>query len=180
MKSRKSPTSSSPRGSSGSIRQASDLEFLDQLDWNSLYDRLDKLIKRLILPNESLESFAQAIDSARKVEGALVQLYGRISRYLADAKQMLDQVKVTFKVKTKLLLADPEYLSNSTQTDRKMFAEAYLIDEQKSVDTWDDRVNRLKLFQDCVSKALSTAKHHREDIGKRLRVIEVQRELGET
>lgn len=93
---------------------------------------------------------------------------------------MLDQVKVTFKVKTKLLLADPEYLSNSTQTDRKMFAEAYLIDEQKSVDTWDDRVNRLKLFQDCVSKALSTAKHHREDIGKRLRVIEVQRELGET
>src|SRR3989304_648836 len=97
-------------------------------NWAKLYSDLDKVAKTIKQPEDTLDSFGDALISCRKAENCLTSVYIKMSSHLVLAKQ---------------------------------------------------RVDSITIFIDCVNKLLSVVKHTREDIGRRIKLLDIQKDIKE-
>jgi len=150
----------------------------DKWDWEKLYDYLERLIKSLKMPGQDTASFHAAIRSARIVETKAVILYAKASRYLASARKNVSDAKFEYSTKLKQLLSDP-HMNGLSQRRYREKCEASLVEEQHALDLAVDSLTRLTVFTDCVDRVLSNTRHHREDLSKRIKILEVEYGIGE-
>lgn len=151
---------------------------VDKWDWPKLYNALDRLIGHFKFPSDStpdFEQFSDAVDRARSVETRSVLLFTRVSRYLPEAKLVLMKAQQDYRLSLKILLSDKEYFKGMNQKERQMYAEASLADEQQVIEVATDRLNRLTVYRDCVDKVLLNCRHSREDLSKRIKLLEIEK-----
>lgn len=146
-------------------------------NWEDWYRVLDDLRDSLILPKDTFTSYGDSIDSALRVETKLTTIFTKVQRYVVDAKQSLDSAKRIYKLRLQALIYDREFQDGRTKKERELYAEAHMVEEQKEVDKWQDRVNRYLAFNECLLKVLSVCKHIREDINKKIKVLEISQQL---
>jgi hypothetical protein len=123
---------------------------------------LDRLIRRLKFPKESLDSFHEAIQSAREVETLAVVLYARVARHLAQSRKEVAAAKFVLRLRAQELKREFEV------------KDIVLDEEQRKLNEAEDLHTKVSVFLECVDKVISNCKHHREDISKRIRVAEIQ------
>ncbi len=144
-----------------------------------MYKKLGNLLEMLQFPSESdLESFKIAILTARRVDQQATLIYTTMSMHLANAKQDLVTAKVEFRVSYKALMADPEFAYVKGSNKKQIF-ECMLVEEQRKLDFAQELVERIKAYLQCVDRVLANVKHTREDISRKLKVLDVQREIQE-
>lgn len=155
-------------------------EIIDGLDWSGLYGVLENLIVSLKSPGDSLGSYHKAIESARAAETKAMLIFVRMSRYKADCKRSLANSKLIYKKRMQLLMADPDFKEfGKSKEERQLYVEGSLVEDQKVVNEDDERFNRLHTFLECVDRTLSDIKHHREDVGRRVKVLSVENQIHE-
>ena len=125
-----------------------------------------------------MDGFHRAIVCGRKVETQATMIYNRMSRYLAEARSELIRAKRVYKVAYQALFADPEAKEFSVK-DRERYAKDHLTEEENKLDDSQNDVQQLTLYLGCVDRVIQTVKHYREDVGRRLKVIDIQHEIGE-
>lgn len=133
----------------------------------------------LKFPKHDLSSFHEAIQSARIVETKTVMAFARVSRHLAAARKEVSTAKFKYNTRLKRLLADDRFTYGKTLREQKLFAEASLVEEQRALDEATDNLNKITVYLSCIDKVLANAKHHREDISKRIKVLEVEHGIQE-
>lgn len=128
-------------------------------NWAKLYSDLDKVAKTIKQPEDTLDSFGDALISCRKAENCLTSVYIKMSSHLVLAKQVLKECDLKFKIRDK----------HGDDCDVELEAKS----EAKQ------RVDSITIFIDCVNKLLSVVKHTREDIGRRIKLLDIQKDIKE-
>lgn len=142
---------------------------MERLNWGKLYKRLQGIVDSLKFPDETPNSFKEALGSARSAERAVTKKYVYFSSLLVDCKSELQRYKLLYKNRLKSLFADVEIGSVArTKSERMLYLEACLVEEQKDIDAAQDRYDRVKSYLDCLTRVLSDIKHHREDVNRKI------------
>lgn len=148
-------------------------------DWEKLYAVLQELVEQLKYPETaSPAEVGEAIAAARRVENRTVIYYTRASKRLAVAKELAACLKTSLRLKTKALLTDNTYYRNLPPTKRKAQIELDLMEDQEALNKAVDLVSHWNLYLEAIQRVLESAKHTREDIGRKLKLIQIDRELG--
>lgn len=148
-------------------------------DWDALYAGLEVLASKLNVKwGDTLDDFDIALRASREVENRATIYFTRISKHLAKAKDNLRSAKFVLKLATKSLLIDQEFLKHKKESERKIYADVALLEESQNLEVYQDLVNNLTCYRDTLDKILSSAKHFREDIGRRIKLIDIKREIS--
>jgi hypothetical protein len=161
-RSKKSSVSSGKKNSSKASTEPSDknsdsLPFnetieVDRLKLEKMYGKLDKLSKKLSVPsNGEPASFHSCIENVRQAENALTYISIKMS-------PMMAQVKVTIAKAKHLLKYD---------TDSTAIKDALYREECRKIS--------LTAFVECVDRLITNARHCREDISKKIKLLEMER-----
>ena len=152
---------------------------IDDWYWSKLYKGLDRLIRQFSFPEDTnFDQFNKAVDRARSVETKSVLLFTRVSRHVPEAKAVLVQKQQEYRLELKVLLSDKTFFDGMSQKERQMYAEASLSDEQVAIDKAQDRLMRLTVYRDCVDKVLLNCRHSREDLSKRIKLLEIEKGIA--
>lgn len=157
-------------------RSASSFQGLDG-KWSDLYAVLDTLVEKLRVRKggDNLDEFHKSIQRAREVETSTVRIYTRMSMFLAQAKAELARVKAKLNAEFRSLISSPEIENKK----KDYVISRYLWEDQEQVEKVQQSVQQIQTYLECVDRILSTVKHSREDLGRRIRVLDVQREIQE-
>lgn len=158
------------------------LSKVDKIDWSKKYSKLSQYSSQLKVPSEddSLYAYDAAINKAIELERDVTRYYIKAGELSAETKRQLILARTDYKLKLKALLADEDFeLPGRTRQERELFLSAYLVDEQKEIDRCEDRHIKLDTFLQCVNKLLQNITHYRQDIGRKIKVLCVKREIGE-
>jgi len=138
--------------------------------WPEAYRKLEDIERSILPPGDGLDGFHEALNSAREAEAKAVLIYSRISRYLMDAKVSMTEAKLV------LLSKQRELRSRATlaYSDRAEVLAPYA----EKVLRADLSHQRLRAYLDCVDRLLSNVKHFREDLSKKLKVLEIERQIS--
>ena len=149
-------------------------------DWEALYLKLERLAQGLISPESSLDSYHKAIESSGNVEAQAVLIHMRMGRFLSYYKEKLGISKAEFNFKLRDLLADDQVVdAKRTARERRLIAENILMDEELEIASFTDMVSKINAYRECVDRVITLAKNHRSDLSKRIKIINVQTEIGE-
>jgi len=146
--------------------------------WDKRYDALEQLNKQLICPDD-FSQIDKAIKVARHVESTATYYHTKFSRLLAEAKSKLSTVKLIFTTKLSQLISNTEFYPEESERLRKTYAETKLIEEFSAVERAKDEVSSCQLFIKALERVLGNAKHTREDIGRKIKLTEVQNDIKE-
>ena len=138
--------------------------------WRKAYARLEELERSILPPGEGLDGFHEALNSARVAESKGVLMYSRVSQWTLDAKVRLTEAKLLYLSKKRALRARAT-LAYSDQED-------VLAPYAEKVARRDLEHQRLRAYLDCIDRLLSNVKHFREDLSKKLKVIEIERQVA--
>ena len=151
-----------------------------RFDWDALYLKLEGLAQGLISPESSLDSYHKAIESSGNVESQAVLIHMRMGQFLASYKEKLGVAKAEFNFKLRDLLADDQVVdAKRTARERRLIAENILMDEELELESLKDAISKINSYRECVDRVITLAKNHRSDMSKRIKIINVQTEIGE-
>lgn len=166
----------------GSERQEKLINKIDKLSWEKLYQKLEEIVAPLRSSIcDNLNSYQESIQAGINTEYQAVKLHNWTSSLLAVSKSEMNDLKVIHKLRLKSLLGDPDNGTHlKTTKERALYIDACLVDEQKAVDDAQHRYDQLYSYLECVRRTLSQIRHYREDLGRKVRILCVQREISET
>ena len=148
------------------------LEWNDE-KWDELYRILDGLMDLLVPPNDELSSFHKAVESARLVEDKALKLFAKVVRFTGEARRAVANQKLALAIQFRELF-NSEGIKDLTKHERKLHADSCLGEETKKLDDAEVIYEKMTLYLDCVKRVINAANHHRADIAKRLKVMEIE------
>lgn len=149
-------------------------------DWDKLYSGLEELMKQLDVKwGDKPSDLDSAMQRARIVENRATIYYTRVSRHLAKAKDEVRSAKHEYSITLKTLLFDKEFCPELSETGRKRNAELCLTDQAEKLCKCEDLFSNLSMYITSIDKVLSAAKHTREDLGRRVKLLDVRKEIQE-
>lgn len=149
-----------------------------ELNWDALYEGLSKLNGMLECPQDNTTvGISNAIKSARQVESLATFYYTKFSRKLAEAKSAVASLKTLYKANLSSLLLDSDFCEGESRPTRKAYAEAKLIEDFERLERAEDHVMKVQLYIKALERVLAAAKHTREDIGRKLKLIDIDKEI---
>jgi hypothetical protein len=145
-------------------------------DWEKLYERLEKTSESLIPPDQnfSSKSFVESFDSAGRAETFTTKAWARFSRFKRDIKDRVKRSELALKIK-KLRFKDEYEFEGATRKEVEEKLEEFCHEEILALEESKSFLEDISLFMDALSKVSGRIKHFREDLGRQLKLAEMER-----
>ena len=138
------------------------------LDWDKLYRLLAETSASLDVPDTdaSAEGLSQALFLASDALSTLSTMWIKFSGYKRETKNALRTIELTVEVESALV-------GYSKAKNREVYFKTY-PDKYHLLDDCKAAYEDVQTFMEAIAKTLSRVKYFREDIGRRIKLLEIE------
>lgn len=147
-----------------------------QFDWGALYERLDVISSSLTPPDQnfSARSFMRAFNSASDAENFTSLAWVRFSNYKRILKDRSKRLRLKIKVACEKLKRE-HIFEGFTKEEVDGYCLGKIPKLVRRLEETDNLFQDVCLYMDAINKVSGRIKHFREDLGRQLKLREIER-----
>lgn len=165
--------------SSGNSEKKQEISQSSKNTWEKAYRVLEETTKSLKFPtDQNLQNLDKAIVSARKAENTLTILLIKSNRKLLRLKREHANKKRELEIRKNGLLIEEDFGPGMTKAEKEFMAESNFPDLVDSVEDLSIEIKEVTTYSNMVEHVMSTVRHLREDVSKKLKLIDIRKEIS--